>query len=278
MTWRREQLTKELVPLNDQFLEHVRQSWFEQPQHRVTNADLIPELDEWFRSTRVNDLQGWESLCCLDVTMGCTHYIESFVARLGWDGFQILNHEYAYYSFMGKWGVEIDDLEPNKPLIMTAPHYTWAGLRTDWPDVLRECEKKNIDIHLDMAWLTLGKNVAIDFSHPCIQSVGMSISKYSMQWNRVGLRYSKQRTMDSITMFNHYYQPNTNMALSSCASHFINHVPRDYGWDTYGVYHNDICRELGLTATDLVHVVQDHQGKCMGITNMIKNVIPYSKT
>jgi len=277
MNYSKDQLTREFIPLNDQYLEQVHLDWFSQSQKPVPNAKLLPELDEWFRGTTVNELQGWASMPCVDVTMGCTHYIESFVSRHGWDGFQILDHEYAYYSFMGKWGVEIDQLEPEKPLILTAPHYTWAGLRPDWPDILRECEKKNIDIHLDMAWLTLAKNVCIDFAHPCIQSVGMSISKYSMQWNRIGLRYCKQRTMDSITMFNHYYQPNTNLSLSSCASHFIQRVPRDYGWNTYAQYHHDICDQLDLIPTDLIHVVRTKEGPCMGITNLLRNIIPDNK-
>jgi hypothetical protein len=272
MNWNRNLLTTNFVPLTDNYIKQVRTDWFAGSHPVVANQQLIPMLNEWFQSTRVNDLQGWASLPCVDITMGNTHYIESFVIRHGWDGFQILNHEYAYYSFNGKWGTEIGNLEPNKPLIITLPHYTWAGIRPDWPDVLRECEQKNIDIHIDMAWSTLGKNTNIDFSHPCIQSVGMSISKYSMQWNRVGLRYSKQRTMDSITMFNHYYQPETNLALSSCGAYAIDRIPRDYGWNTYAESYLDICKSLNLVETDLVHVVKLPDGTPMGITNILKNI------
>ena len=277
MTWNIDQLTPTFHPLNDAYLNHVQERWFEESHPVVPNQELIPQLNEWFQSTRVNDLQGWATLPCIDVTMGNTHYIESFVIRHGWDGFQILTEEYAYYSFNGKWGVEPGNLEPGKPLIITLPHYKWAGVRPQWPDILRECEEKNIDIHIDMAWLTLAKNVNIDFAHPCIQSVGMSISKYSMQWNRIGLRYSKQRTMDSITMFNHYYQPNTNSALSSCGAFAISQIPRDYGWDTYGEHHLDICTELDLTPTDLIHVVKKPCGTPMGITRMLKTIAPDRK-
>jgi len=277
MTWNHNQLSPTFSPLRDDFLVKVQTDWFAESHPVVTNQQLIPRLNEWFQSTRVNNLTGWHSFPCVDITMGCTHYIESLVIRLGWDGFQILNHEYAYYSFNGKWGVNAGDLEPNKPLLITIPHYTWAGIRPEWNAVLRECEQKNIDIHIDMAWITLAKNVNIDFSHPCIQSVGMSISKYSMQWNRVGLRYSRQRTMDSITMFNHYYQPGTNSSQSSCAARAIETIPRDYGWNTYGRHHQDICNTLDLNATDLVHVVKDKDNKPWGITEMLMTVIPESK-
>jgi hypothetical protein len=272
MIWQQYGLTNKFIPLTDNYLAQVRVDWFELPHPVVTNQQVIPMLNEWFQSTRVNDLQGWHSLPCIDVTMGNTHYIESFIIRNGWDGFQVLTDEYAYYSFNGKWGVEVGDLEPNKPLVITLPHYKWAGVRPQWPDILRECEQKNIDIHIDMAWATLAKNVNIDFSHPNIQSVGMSISKYSMQWNRIGLRYSKQRTMDSITMFNHYYQPDTNSALSSCGAFAINQIPRDYGWNTYAESYTNICQSLGIEETDLVHVVKVPGGVAMGITGLLKNI------
>jgi hypothetical protein len=278
MIWNRDKLTTTFIPLTDDYLNRVKAEWFEKSHPVVTNQQLIPLLNEWFQSTQVNDLQGWGSLPCIDITMGNTHYIESFVIRHGWDGFQVLTDEYAYYSFNGKWGVEVGNLEPNKPLIITLPHYKWAGVRPQWTDILCECEQKNISIHIDMAWCTLSKNVAIDFSHPNIQSVGMSISKYSMQWNRIGLRYSKQRTMDSITMFNHYYQPDTNSSLSSCGAYAIDRIPRDYGWTTYADSHADICQSLDLIATDLIHVVKTKpNGTAMGITNLLRDVFPESK-
>lgn len=278
MNWNPKRLTTYFRPLDDDYLRQVRTDWFAKSHPEVLNKDLIPLLNEWFQSTRVNDLQGWASLPCIDVTMGNTHYLESFIIRNGWDGFQVLTDEYAYYSFNGKWGVEPGNLEPEKPLMMTLPHYKWAGVRPEWPDILKECEQKNIDIHLDMAWSLLAKNIEIDFAHPNIQSVGMSISKYSMQWNRVGLRYSKQRTMDSVTMFNHFYQPNTNAALSSCAAYAIDRIPRDYGWNTYAESHTDICQSLDLIETDLIHVVKTKPDQTpVGISDLLMTVFPQGK-
>ena len=265
-------LTKVLIPLHDDFLDSVKDKWLAEPQKYVPNKDCIPMLDDWFCSTKVNNLQGLRNFPYKDITMGNTHFIESFVGKFGFDGFQVLDKEYAYYSFMGKWGVEAGNLEKNKPLIITIPHFTWGGIRPEWNDILDECEEKNIDIHMDMAWLTLSKGIDIDFEHPSIASVGMSISKYSMQWNRVGLRWCKQRTMDSITMFNHYYQPHTNGNLSSCGAHAIDNIPRDYGWNTYEKKYYEICKVVDVTPTNLIHVV--HKGddnKSVGVSNLLRH-------
>lgn len=268
----RDNLTEQLIPLHDDFLDDVKNRWFAESQKYVKNQDCIPMLHEWFSSTKINDLQGLNDFPYMDITMGNTHFIESFVAKYGFNGFQILEKEYAYYSFMGKWGVEVGNLERDKPLIITIPHYTWGGIRPEWNDVLKECEQKNIDIHIDMAWLTLSKGIEIDFNHPCISSVGMSISKYSMQWNRVGLRWCKQRTMDSITMFNHYYQPHTNGNLSSCGAYAVQNIPRDYGWNTYEKKYYDICNILDVKPTNLVHVVhKGEENSSVGVSNLLRH-------
>ena len=266
-----ENLTERLKPLHDDFLDNIKNKWLESPQTHVKNEDCIPILHEWFCSTKVNDLHGLKNFPYMDITMGNTHFIESFVGKYGFDGFQILEEEYAYYSFMGKWGTQVGNLERNKPLIITLPHYTWGGIRPEWNDVLKECEEKNIDIHIDMAWLTLSKDIEIEFNHPSISSVGMSISKYSMQWNRIGLRWCKQRTMDSITMFNHYYQPNTNGNLSSCGAYAVQNIPRDYGWNTYGKKYFQICDNLKVKPTKLIHVIhKGEENKSFGVSNLLR--------
>lgn len=242
---------------SDDFLRSIKNQWFNGSHQIYTASQTINVLNDWFQSTKVNNLMGWGSFGCLDVTMGCAHYIESFIiGQQGLDNFQILPDEYAYYSFLGKWGVPAGELEPNKPLIITLPHYKWGDLRPEWNDVLRECEEKKIDIHIDMAWLTLSKGIEIDFSHPCIKSVGMSMSKYDLQWNRVGLRYSKQRKMDSITIFNHFYVGHVNENLYSCSVFCANNIDRDYFWSTYGQKYSDLCSTMDFGKTRLIHGVK----------------------
>lgn len=259
---------------SDHFLQSVKNDWFSRQQKTSSRSQSVGVLNEWFQSTRLNDLVGWDTLSCIDISMGCTHYIESFIiGQQSLDNFQILTDEYAYYSFLGKWGVEPGNLEPNKPLIITLPHYKWGDIRPGWDQILRECERKKIDVHLDMTWLTLSKNISIDFAHPQIKSVGMSMSKYDLQWNRVGLRYSKQRRMDSITIFNHFYQDHNNQNLYSCAVFCADRIPRDYSWTTYADRNLYICESVEATQTKLIHgISKNNEVYC--ITDIL---CPHSK-
>jgi hypothetical protein len=274
MIWQKEKITEKLYSITDNRMISMRESWYQNSQSQKTYKEFIKQASQWFVASRLNDLQGWSSLPCVDVTMGCTHYIESFAQRQGWTGFQILKNEYAYYTLMGKHGVEVDQLEANKPLIITMPHWQFCDLRPEWSDILRICEQRNIDIHIDMAWITVAKDISIDLSHPCIKSVGMSLSKLNLHWSRVGLRFSRQKTMDSITIFNDYYH-DTNTVLTSIGSYWIDNFDRDYLWNTYGQSHRDLCHDLDLTPTKIIHVAKDpYTEKSLGIGRILSGSTP----
>lgn len=257
MNYCKSQLTEKFFPIKDDYLTSVKDNWFSKEQKEVSKNDFLNTSVEWFKSTKNNNLLGWDQFDFVDLTTGNTNYIESFYIRYGIDGFQILYpYEYAYYSLLGHQGVTVDNLDENKPLIISLPNWQYGGLRPEWESILKVCEQKNIDIHIDMAWITMSKGIEIDFSHPCIKSFAMGISKFTQSWARAGIRFTKQRTVDSITILNHYYS-NNNSALFSAGVYAMENIPRDYAWDTYGNKYNYICTELDLLPTNLINVVYD---------------------
>lgn len=260
----RQQLTTKSYPIVDSFLKETQLRWSNGAWPAHNPKEFLPLGVEWFKSTKLNSIEGWNDFVCEDVIMGCTHYIESLIIKFGWEGFQILRPEYAYYGLMGKHGVEPDHLLENKPLIISLPNYHYAGLRSDWQYILSECERKNIDIHIDMAWITAARNIELDVSHPCVKSFAMSMSKYNLHWNRVGIRWCRQRTMDSITMFNHYYD-DVNSAITTCGAYMVKNIPRDYLWNTYAVEHHNLCQQLDLQPTNIVHVALEGPMQPIGI-------------
>jgi hypothetical protein len=260
--------------MRDQHLRNLKDSWFANPQTMVDVQQFVPIADEWFRSTKLNTLDGWSAFPCVDVILGCTHFIESLVLKHGWDGIQILPGEYAYYGLMGKHGTEPGNLTPGVPLIISLPNWSYADLRPEWTAVVRECEAKDIDIHIDFAWITTAKDIELDLDHPNIKSFAMSLSKYSLQWNRIGLRWSRQRTVDSITIFNRF-EGEVNTALTSAGAYVMANLPRDYGWDTYGRTHYAICRDLNLNSSKIFHVVHDPvTNEVLGIGNILSLLTP----
>ena len=260
-------LSTRLLHVNDDFLKSLKERWFTQSHPMITGKEFIPIAESWFKSTKLNNLQGWNDFSCVDVVLGCTHFIESLLIKHS-NNIQILPHDYAYYGLMGIHGTEVGQLTPGVPLIISLPNWKYTDIRPEWNEVLKECEQKNIDIHIDMAWITVSRDIELDLSHPCIKSFAMSLSKYSMEWNRIGLRWCRQRTMDPVTMFNHY-QGCPNSALTSCGAFIMENLPRDYAWNTYADQHYAICKEYNLLPTKAIHVAhsQDHT-QVYGIANL----------
>lgn len=272
MTWSKNDVTEKLFQINTPYIRNLKANWFAHGHPVVNYNNFIPQADEWFKSTKLNQLHGWGDYPCIDVILGCTHFFESLIIKHGWNGVQILPGEYAYYGLMGKHGTEVGSLLPNVPLIISLPNWKYADIHPQWADILTECQAKNIDIHIDMAWFTAARDIQLDVAHPCIKSFAMSFSKYSMEWNRVGLRWSRQRTMDSVTIFNKF-TCDANTALTSGGSYIMNNLDRDYGWNTLGELHYKVCADLDLRPSKIIHVAHaKDNGQVLGIGNILNKL------
>jgi len=261
-------LNKTLVAVDDDHLQRLKGAWYDEPQKPTEHDEFIDKATEWFSSTKINDLQGWNKFPCVDIIMGCTHFIESLASKNKWN-IQILEREYAYYNLMGKHPTKQGQLKPGVPLIVSLPNY-YYGDRPEWQNVLAECEQKNIDIHIDCAWITAARGFNFNFDHPNIKSFAMSMSKYNFSWNRVGLRWSRQRTMDSCTLIS--TQRKYNELTISCGSYMMDNVPRDYGWENYGETVEKICRKLGLSPTMFFYVVKDKDNNLYSIGKVLGKI------
>jgi hypothetical protein len=252
------------TPVQDQKILNLKTRFFEEPQKIPTRAQFIEQATQWFMSTKLNNLSGIETLPNKDIIIGCTQFIENICLKQKWN-IQILPEEYAYYSVMGKQATNVGELEPGIPLLVSLPNWRY-GHRSEWSAVLKECEDKQIDIHIDCAWLTVARNIEINFDHPNIKSVGMSISKPINGWNRIGLRWSKQKTIDSVTMFN--IQHKYNDALISCGSFIMDNLPRDYGWNTYSEKYTSICKQNNLSETNYYYLAKK-EDEIVGVADLL---------
>lgn len=261
-------LNKTLVAVDDDHLQRLKHAWYNEPQKPIEHDAFINKATEWFRATKLNDLQGWDKFPCVDIIMGCTHFIESLAGKNKWN-IQVLEREYAYYNLMGKKPTKLGQLIPGVPLIVSLPNY-YYGDRPEWQNVLAECEKKNIDIHVDCAWITAAKGFNFDFDHPNVKSFAMSMSKYNFTWNRIGIRWSKQRTMDSCTLIS--TQRKYNELTISCGSYMMDNIPRDYGWENYADTVEKICKKLGLSPTMFFYVVKDKDNNLYSIGEVLGKI------
>jgi len=263
--------TKELHPISDEFIKSLKQDFFNKSQKTVTSDSFIQQATKWFKSSKLNSIRGWDKFPKIDIMLGCTHFIESTCLRYGWK-IQHLPNEYAYYSINGRTPTDISNLKENVPLIISLPTWQYCDIHPEWNNILKICEKRNIEIHIDGAWFQSAKNIEFDFDHPNIQSFGMSIGKgLDLQWNRIGLRWSRKTLPDSITIMNKFNQ--IHGTAIACGSYLMNNIEKDYGWNHYETKNKMLAEKYEMAQTNTIHVLRDKEDKLWGIGRLLSSPI-----
>lgn len=260
-------VSETLFPIDDDYLSALKTNFFASKQKEVSPKTFKNIANEWFQSSKLNSLQGWKAFPQIDIMLGCTHYIESTCLKYGWN-IQHLPNEYSYYKINGKPATEVDDLRENVPLIVSMPTWQTCSIRNDWDKVLQIAEQRNIKIHVDGAWFQSAMNIEFDFDHPAIHSFGMSIGKgINVGWNRIGLRWSRQKSIDSITIMNQFDQ--IHHTVINCGAYLMENIEKDYAWNKYSEANKTIANELGLYQTSSCHVLRDSRHKLWGIGKIV---------
>jgi hypothetical protein len=251
-------LVGKLPPLTDSLFDAFRQDSISNNRlYQGTNlySTFIKTSQEYFLSSKINSLSGLELMAATDIILGCHHFIDNLILKHGLDNLQIFEHDYKYYSRLNPTitYAKAGELVAGKPVIIAAPFPGALGLHSSWREILDECDHKKIPVHIDGAWLGSAKDIHLDLTRSCIQSIGISLSKgLGLSWNRVGVRWSKtQDPTDSITIMNKFNMlPEAVVRIGISA---LNTVPVDYLWNKYEKQYQQICRELFLRPTKIVH-------------------------
>jgi hypothetical protein len=229
-------------------------------------SNFKTEVNNYFNNSNLNNLKGLDTFNRIDIINGCTQYIDNLYMQ---GPVQTLHGDYRYHNRLNlSYIKDVGSLIPDIPLIIAMPFPRIGAMHDDMKEILYECTIKNIPVHLDGAWITCCKDISFDFNHDVIKSVGISLSKgLGLGWNRVGLRYTKESTIDSITIMNDF---NMNLrATIMIGLHFVRNLPTDYLWNKYSESYYKICRDFNLTPTKSVYLaLRDNQP--VGISPLIR--------
>lgn len=245
-----------MVSDDHNFLDHSMQVMNMIP---TITRDLFGNFKTTFQTAletnSANTITGLDTAHRIDIVSGCTQYIDSLYMRYGPNGVQVLEREYTYH---GRLNPKINyktvtTLDPGVPLIISQPFYTGCT-HTEMNLILARCLELAIPVHIDGAWITACKNIIVDFTHPAIHSFAVSMSKgYGLSgWNRIGVRWTKEDIVDSVTVMNDFVQiPAENVAVGLF---FLNHVSPNHLWNTHGTNYARVCQDFNLTPTDSIHL------------------------
>ena len=223
------------------------------------------ETKDWILSSKLNNLKGLESFKRIDVMSGCTQFIDNvYMQRMP----QVIDGDYRYHFRLGNWPAHINMLHEQTPLVIAMPFPQVGAPHSKMNEILDECLKKQIPVHIDGAWITCCRDVDFNFDHPAIKSVGISLSKgLGLGWNRVGLRWTREFNQDSITIMNDFNM--LNKATLMIGLHFIRNFEPDYLWNHHGDNYYKVCKDFNLTPTNSIYLAMK-DGHPVGISPLLR--------
>lgn len=225
------------------------------------------EMTNWLFNSRLNYLQGFDQFDRVDIINGCTQLIDTMYMR---GNVQVIEGDYRYHERLGNWYRNPGELIPLIPLVIATPFPSTGAVHEQMTEILDECLGKEIPVHIDGAWYTCSRDIVFDVGHPAIRSVGISLSKgLGLGWNRVGLRWTREKSVDAITIMNDF---NMNLrAPAMIGLHFIRNLPPDYLWNTYGNVYYKICEDFNLTPTKSIYLALQNNHP-VGLSPLIRHV------
>ena len=259
--------TERPQPLCDNFLESLSRDVMSGKMDPSTIEDTYEkfktECQQWIFNSHLNQLAGFESFLSPDIIIGCTQFIDSiYMTQVP----QVLEGDYRYHQRLGNWETRL--LRKNIPLIIALPFPNRGSIHPDMNSILDQCIDYKIPVHIDGAWITCCRDINFDFSHPAIRSVGISLSKgLGLGWNRVGLRWTKKHTNDSIKIMNDFNM--NNRALVMIGLHYIRNVQSDYLWKTHGDRYYKVCDDFNLEPTNSIYLAM-RNGSPVGVSPLIR--------
>jgi hypothetical protein len=224
------------------------------------------ECQSWLVNSNLNTLQGFDAFLRKDIIIGCTQFIDNLYMQ---GPIQVLQGDYRYHERLNLATISTaGSLISEMPLIVAMPFPNIGAPHEQMQDILEECRTKQIPVHIDGAWTSCCRDVHFDFGHPAIQSVGISLSKgLGLGWNRIGLRWTRQSKVDSITIMNDFRM--NNRALVMIGLHFLRNLEPDYLWNKHGANYYKVCADFALTPTQSIYLAL-RNGQPVGVSPLLR--------
>jgi hypothetical protein len=204
-----------------------------------------------------NSIVGLETFNNIKLCHGSAQAFDHFYIKNHTRRFRTLTGDFMYHRAVLKHGfehcyIEDDPLTSYDAVILSLPFSDFGRTHHSTHDILDWCDELKIPVLIDMAYVVAAKNINIDLSHPCIDAVTFSMSKffYGAEQLRVGLRYQRENSDDGIDVFNSVGM--NNRIDVAIAYEIINNYGPDYLWNRWGNDYARVIKELNLTSTDTI--------------------------
>ena len=258
-------------PMHDESINDFYAHIFKNsPVHNDTTTidkEFIDTFILWLNNHSLSHFSGIDKFPVRHVIQGVTHFIDDLYQRCC--SIQTFQNDYKYHWRLNN-DIEyatIETLDPNKELLISMPFPYHGDIHPDMYDILDECERLKIPVHIDSAWISCIRDIEFNFDHPAIKTFAISLSKAGLGGNRIGVRFSREEPEGSITIINNFNM--NQQPLMYIGTRFMKDFGPEYFWKKYEKRYYKICEDFNLIPTKTIHLAMD-KGKPVGVRSLLR--------
>lgn len=211
----------------------------------------------WILETRNNTIRGINSFQAAAFSNGTTEAFDKFYLKHVSRRLRYFRGEYMYHTAIGKHYFKevayIDDqpITENDVVVISFPFANTGGEHPNYLNTIIECNKLQVPVLIDCAYINIAGGLKFDFDYPCIQEIVFSLSKaFPVGHLRIGMRLTKHDNDDPLFVYNKNRY--VNRFSAAVGLKLIERYDPDYNYNTYRNQQLSFCRELGVDPSPTV--------------------------
>ncbi len=237
--------------------------------HEEIKSKFVQTYKQWMFAVHPN-IKGWEDYNELCFTQGTTESFSQFYLRFRENKrLRLAKGEYFYNQMMkGLWykekfaWLDEDEIKPNDVVLISVPFSNTGAVPDYLETLLTECDKNDVPVMLDLAYVSLSVNQEVDLTHKCIEYVVSSLSKvFPVELYRIGIRMQRKKFEDQLYVINEKNYNYINVLSAYVGTKLMETYPADYIYNKYRQKQLDMCGQLNVEASPCVYFGIDTKGQ-----------------
>ena len=238
--------------------------------HDAIRENFIETYKWWMPST--HNLIGIEKYTEGCFIQGTTESFAQFYIRYrNHKRLRLAKGEYFYHQMMrGLWysspqsfaWLDDDEIREGDVVLLSVPFSDTGDVPYNLEEILDECDKKNVHVMLDMAYINLAVNLEINLEHPCIEYIVSSLSKvFPVENMRIGIRLQRKKFEDQLYVVNEPGYNYINLLSAYVGKGMMYEFEADFIYDKYKKDQNVYCKHFDLVRSPCVYFGIDYNDK-----------------
>jgi len=253
-------MDKEARPIFDSTIyEYVKSinAWSEPNEFHLMSYANLDEFKTLYidllSDYKHSKLLGIERFKNINITEGTTGAFLDWYITYGINNIYVLVGEYPFHY--GNCIKRVDNIEalPNDSfLILSLPFSATGNIHTNYNEIIKTCEEKNIGVLLDCAYINISSIGEVNINSNAILSVATSLSKIfnTGTSNRIGLQLNLTKPKSPYQQLNDWQY--VNHYSVNLHTKIMKRFGLSYVYDKYRDKQEQLCNKLNLDVSDTV--------------------------